>query len=84
MRRMRNPNELFVGDLSFFCQEQHLFDLFSPYGTVVETRIKRSDKGGRTLMYGFVRMETLKAALEAAKGLNGFMMMGREIRYVCC
>ncbi len=80
MRRMRNPNELFVGDLSYFCQEQHLVELFTPYGVVVEARIKRSDKGGRTLMYGFVRMETLKSALEAAKGLNGYTLMGREIR----
>jgi cold-inducible RNA-binding protein len=79
-RRMRNPNELFVGDLSFFCNEVHLHDLFAPFGTVVEARVKRSDKGGRTLMYGFVRMDTLKAALDSAKALNGIMLLGREIR----
>lgn len=77
---MRNPNELFVGDLSFFCTEQHLQELFSTYGPVSEARIKRSDRGNRTLMYGFVRMEELKHALQAAAELNGKLYMGRAMR----
>ncbi len=28
-RRKNNPNELFVGNLSYFCEEQNLYDLFS-------------------------------------------------------
>ncbi len=28
-RRKNNPNELFVGNLSYFCGEQNLYDLFS-------------------------------------------------------
>ncbi len=28
-RRKNNPNELFVGNLSYFCEEQDLYDLFS-------------------------------------------------------
>jgi RNA recognition motif-containing protein len=28
-RRKVNPNELFVGNLSFFCKEEHLFEKFS-------------------------------------------------------
>ncbi len=80
MRRMRNPNELFVGDLSFFCTEEDLYRLFGNFGVVAEARIKRSDKGGKTLMYGFVRMDSLPPALEAAKYLNGNLYMGREIK----
>ncbi len=28
-RKKSNPNELFVGNLSYFCEEQNLYDLFS-------------------------------------------------------
>ncbi len=80
MRRMRNPNELFVGDLSFFCREHHLVELFSSCGPVVDARIKRSEAKGKTLMYGFVRMDTLKGALTAAKELNGVVFMGRTMK----
>ncbi len=78
----RHPNELFVGDLSFFCQEYHLEQLFSQYGPVVEARVKRSDRGGRTLMYGFVRMADLNHAIQAAAETNGKLHMGRVMRYV--
>ena len=80
MKRMRNPNELFVGDLSYFCREEHLIALFSYFGTVVEARIKRSEKDGHSLMYGFVRMSALQEALEASKQLSGYMYMGREMK----
>ena len=77
---MRNPNELFVGDLSFFCQEKQLIELFSKFGPVAEARVKRSDRGNRTLMYGFVRMEELKNALQSVAELNGKLFMGRAMR----
>ena len=77
---MRHPNELFVGDLSYFCKENDLIDLFSHYGVVADARVKRSDTKGKTLMYGFVRMENLKAALSAATELNGSIFMGRKMK----
>ena len=75
-----HPLEIFVGDLSYFCQEHHLFDLFSIYGPVTEARVKRSDRGNRTLMYGFVRMKELKDAQEAVAALQGKLYMGRAMR----
>ncbi len=80
MNRIRHPNEIFVGDLSFFCQEKQLIDLFSKYGPVAEARVKRSDRGNRTLMYGFVRMEELQNALSAVSDLQGKLYMGRAMR----
>ena len=47
MRRMRNPNELFVGDLSYFCGEEQLYDLFGQFGGILDVRIKRSDAKGK-------------------------------------
>ncbi len=79
-KALRHPREVFVGDLSFFCQELHLLELFSAYGPVSEARVKRSDRGNRTLMYGFVRMEQLEDAVRAASELHGKLHMGRKMR----
>ncbi len=73
------PQELFVGDLSFFCQEKHLVELFGNFGPVLEIRIKRSNRG-RTLMYGFVQMLHNDHALAAVAKLSGHIFMGRKMR----
>ena len=72
--------DLFVGNLSFFCQEKHLKELFMPYGEVHSIRIKRNDKGGRSLMYGFVSMASPVAAYHAAKSLHEKLFLGRNVR----
>ncbi len=75
------PNvELFVGDLSFFCVESHLLELFRPFGTIVDARVRRSDNKGHSLMYGFVKMENLTEAENAARALNDRLYMGRTLR----
>ncbi len=73
--------EVFVGDISFFCKEVDLYKLFSTYGRVLRTRIKRSDKNGRTLMYGFVDMEYLDDANRCIEALHGSRFQGRDIRF---
>lgn len=72
--------EIFVGDLSFFCKEMDLYELFCPFGQVLKPRIRRSDKDGRTLMYGFVEMPILEDAEKAVKALHGSRFQGRDIR----
>jgi RNA recognition motif-containing protein len=72
--------ELFVGDLSFFCQEQNLLELFEPFGHIVEARVRRSDNKGHSLMYGFVKMSNLAEAEKAAQALNDKLFMGRSLR----
>ncbi len=72
--------ELFIGDLSYFCTEEQIAALFSTYGTVAETRIRRSDRGGHSLMYGFVKMTSLQDAETAANALNDQLYMGRRLR----
>mgnify|MGYP002480843323 CR=1 FL=1 len=75
-----SQRDLFVGNLSFFCQEKHLKELFSRFGDVASIRIKRNDKGGRSLMYGFISMATAPAAKNAAISLHQQLFMGRNIR----
>ncbi len=82
-KKRKHPFELFVGDLSYFCQEKHLIELFSQFGTVVSARIKRPDHPappGRTLMYGFVCMDSAEATQASVKALHRSLFMGRRIR----
>ena len=72
--------EIFIGDLSFFCHENDIFQLFSQYGQVMEVRIKKSEGNGKSLMFGFVKMESLEAAGEVIRQLNGIMFMGRVLK----
>lgn len=74
------PNELFIGNLSYFCEEKDLFELFDQYGNVEDVRIIKNDTGTRSLMFGFVTMSSVHEAREMEKLLNGHMFMGRRIR----
>lgn len=71
---------LFVGNLSYFCAESHLYSLFSNYGGVESVEIKRGRDTGDCLMHGFVEMVTFEAAELAANDLKGKKFMGRRIR----
>ncbi len=77
---IRKPNEVFVGDLSYFCEEKDLFDLFSQYGTVDNCRIVRNDSKNRSLMFGFVCMSNEQEAQAVAKILHNSTFMGRAMK----
>lgn len=72
--------ELFIGDLSFFCSERNLVELFSPYGKILEAVISRSDNGGHSLLHGFIKMSNSEEAEIAAAKLNDSPFMGRTLR----
>lgn len=69
---------IFVGDLSFFCEEQDLHHLFSNYGLVSSVIVRRG-KEGNSLQFAFVIMNEPEAVL-ACSSLNGQKFMGRKLR----
>jgi RNA recognition motif-containing protein len=71
---------LFIGNLSFFCEECHLFDLFDEYAHVNGVRIVRNDNRTRSLMFGFVTLSTVHEAKEMERMLNGSFFMGRRLK----
>lgn len=70
---------IFVGDLSYFCNEEDLFTLFAQFGNILTVRVRRGVTG-ESLMHGFIAMETTEAATMAIATLDGAEFMGRNIR----
>jgi hypothetical protein len=68
------------GNLSYFCEEKDLYQLFDQYAHVEDVRIIKNDSGTRSLMFGFVTLSTVHEAREMEKLLNNYLFMGRRIR----
>jgi RNA recognition motif-containing protein len=70
---------IFVGNLSYFCSEGVLRNIFKPYGTVNSTIIRKT-KANQTLYYGFVQMKSSQEASLAVSNLDGCMVQGRRMK----
>eukprot|EP00981_Chlorochromonas_danica_P009882 scaffold2858_cov245-Ochromonas_danica.AAC.21 len=70
---------LFLGDLSYFCKEEDICNLFAEYGPISTVRVRRGVTG-ESLMHGFVALETAEAAHRAIAALDGVEFMGRNLR----
>lgn len=81
MTSQNQSNVLFIGDLSIFCTEKDLNDLFSGFGTVTEVKIMKSDDKGRSLSYGFVKFSDPADAARAMNHLQHKLLHGRHLRY---
>lgn len=73
---------LFLGDLSMTCHEADLEEAFSPYGTILEIRVKRSKETAKTLSYGFLEFDSANAAVTAMNEMDGQVLKGRPLRLV--
>ena len=71
--------KLYVGNLSYDAAESDLFDLFSKVGAVKNVEIAMDRHANRSKGFGFVEMETLETAKEAAAKLNRTDFLGRQI-----
>lgn len=80
MNRNDRLSTVFVGDLSKFCVEQDLANLFAPYGPILNANIKKNHVTGKTLSYGFVTLTTEELAKLAIDELDGIRFGGRQIK----
>jgi cold-inducible RNA-binding protein len=71
--------KLYVGNLSYETTEDELKKLFVEVGPVVSTVIITDSASGRSKGFGFVEMETEKAAQEAIDQLNNHEINQRSI-----
>ena len=71
--------KLYVGNLAYEAAESDLHDLFSKVGLVKNVEIAMDRHSNRSKGFGFVEMEALETAKEAAAKLNRTDFMGRQI-----
>ena len=71
--------KLYVGNLAYEAAESDLFDLFSKVGAVKNVEVAMDRHANRSKGFGFVEMETLDTAKDAAAKLNRTDFMGRQI-----
>ena len=71
---------LFLGDLSIFCTESDVQEVFAPFGEIVSVKLQRSKDDSRGLSYGFISFTTKSAAAAAMNNVNGFVLKGRPLR----
>ena len=67
---------LYVGNLSYDASESDIFDHFAKVAGVKNVEVVR-DKGSNSKGFGFVEMQTLEGAQDAAKKLHDTDFMGR-------
>lgn len=78
----RDPLEIFVGNLSYFCEENDLYELFNSYSTVTNVRVMRANpEQRRPLLYGFIMLTSRPEVEEMCRLFNGHLFMGRHLRY---
>lgn len=79
-RRPDDPNKVFVGNLSWGCDEGALHNLFSDFGKVVDATIVYDRDSGRSRGFGFVTLENQSDVNTAIQSLDGADFEGRQLR----
>mmetsp|Transcript_28413 Transcript_28413/g.50335 ORF Transcript_28413/g.50335 Transcript_28413/m.50335 type:complete len:229 (-) Transcript_28413:253-939(-) len=70
--------KLYVGNISFGCTEEDVWELFEGIGKVGEVSLVRDDQG-RNRGFGFVTMREKADAERAMEELNGLEVKGRTL-----
>lgn len=71
--------KLYIGNLSYSVDSNHLQSLFSEFGTVDSANVIMDRNSGRSKGFGFVEMSTENAAETAISAMNGKDVSGREM-----
>lgn len=71
---------IFVSNINFRATAEDLKELFSPYGTVISTKIIKDRETGKSRGFGFVEMEDEHDAITAIKKLNGYEYQERALK----
>lgn len=76
---LAGTSTLFLGDLSIYCTEKDIQEVFSSFGAIDCIQLK---KGGDCLhlCYGFVKFLYRESADLALSTMNGKIFLGRPLR----
>lgn len=76
--RKTGAGNVFVKNLDLSIDNKALYDTFSLFGNILSCKVV-TDREGNSQGYGFVHFETLKAAQEAIRKINGMHIAGKEV-----
>ena len=71
--------KIYVGNLSFDCNDRELAATFAEHGEVVSAKVVLDRETDRSRGFGFVEMSDDTAALKAIEALNGKEVSGRAL-----
>lgn len=80
MNYSATERSLFLGDLSVYCTEQDIFEIFQSFGPIESIQLKRKSVANGRPSYGFVQFRFRESAEEALRVMNGRVIHGRAIR----
>ena len=75
-----DPNKLFVGNLSWGCDEGALHQLFSDFGKVVDAKVVYDRESGKSRGFGFVTLENANDVSTSVENLDGADFERRQLR----
>jgi RNA recognition motif-containing protein len=70
---------IFVANLNFKIQSEHLQEIFEEYGEVTSAKVIMDRETGRSKGFGFVEMANDEEAKKAIETLNGAELEGKTI-----
>ena len=71
--------KIYVGNLSFNCNDHDLSAMFTEFGEVTSATVVQDRDTGRSRGFGFVEMSDDNAAMQAIQGINGKEVDGRTL-----
>ena len=75
----QNPKKLYIGNLPYTVTEEHLRDLFSQFGEIVDLKLITDKMSGRSRGIAFVEYTFEEDATKAIEATNGTDLEGRAI-----
>jgi RNA recognition motif-containing protein len=84
-RKSDSSVSIIIKNLSYFCHEQHLFQLLLPIlaartSRLISLKIERSPSDGRSLLHAFAELPSIEVADYLISTLDGTSFMGRTLK----
>lgn len=74
------PGVLYIGRLPQGFEEKELKQYFEQFGDILQLRLSRNKKTGRSKHYAFLQFADLKVAEIAQDTMNNYLLMGHQLK----
>src|ERR1700761_7264247 len=78
--REKGGRVVFIGNIPYGVSEEQITDIFGRIGNVMNFRLVYDKETGKPKGFGFLEYGDVDAAASAVRNLNGFEIMGRELK----